>query len=1430
MDNLAAGKNLDHVIAYSLSLAERDFSAAQLHKTAIRTDTLSWSFAEVQARVNALAAYLLQQTRAGEVVALLGRRSPLLLLAQMACLQAGRPFLLPPAVQGEELGSLLQQAQTALVLTAGQVENPLPVLPCLHLEAFDFAVGLPPGTRINAEPALHSGQALAYIIYTSGSTGRPKAIAVSRRGLANYCAWAARYYRLSGLEGALAQLNPSFDASLTQLVLPLLEACTVYLIAPGQEIEGTVAALRQLEQSQPAQGRWLLKVTPSQLPALEIEARTQGCASFAGLQGELVVGGEALLANHVQVARRLLPQFLLHNEYGPSETVVGCLIYTLPASAPVPPAVPIGQVIDHTRIWVLNEQGQMCKSGEAGMLYIGGAGVAHGYLQSRAQTASAFLPAPDSMPGMLGARMYCSGDLVQMDQQGQLHYLGRRDGQLKLRGFRVELGEIQARLEQVAGVEQVALQTRPDADGNLQLLAWLRLQPAYSMREVQQTANARLPAHMLPQSWYQVQEMPLNANGKTDLAALLAQVENNAPATAAAKQEPGAGSAQVEKLRAIWAAILQHQEFADDQSFFAVGGHSILAVKLRAALRKQLGWEIPLAKLLELPSIKDQAAALAAAQGAAVENKVENKLENKVETVPERAAALPGTDAAHSNFPLSLYQESMWLAIAKARQQGARDPYTVAAAVHIRGDLQLARLQQALQQVMSRHGVLYTRFVAENGEMRQYVGENRAQDARWRYQVEAVQADLDTARAHVQALAAQEFDLEQGPLLRLHLLPLAAGGYLMLWQAHHLILDQWTMQLLVQQTLAACAGQDLGPAPAWCAYGQFSAAQRAAAQKWDSQLAWWQEQLQTGPATRGLPRLRAQAETFAVSRLRLELPPQLVKHLQQLARREAVTMNALAYAMLACALGLGAQLPLLRMSTPLAVRAEPGLENVAGYFLNSLPLQLALDPQASLLAHVHQAQQQVQSLLAHQDLPYARLCAAVPELLQPEVVHGRYVFLTSRLQEETALMEQLGCEVEEMALAPTDAQKFELMISAVAGADSLAYCFDYNPQVYAAADMAAWSAQLKLIAARLHSACDSTLAGCKVQALSANPASARVPLLAKRKVVNLAAQAEEAVRFSQPAALRGAQLIQAMQPGLDLRQWVQTQRAVLDQHLLQYGALLLRGFAPYDTEGFAAIVKALADAAPAAYENRSTPRTQVGDNIFTSTEYPASETIPLHNENAYSHRWPGKLVFCCQIPATSGGATPIADNRKVTAAISNATREEFARRGVRYVRNYGSAGLSWQETFQTEDKQQVQAYCAANDILCEWQGEHLRTSQITPALRRHPHSGEWLWFNQAHLFHVSSLGAAAADLLTVYGEENLPRHATFGDGGSIPAAMLEEIRAAYAACSVPLEWQAGDLALLDNMLYVHGRAPYAGERKVLVGLLNMMDGGAADGA
>lgn len=323
----------------------------------------------------------------------------------------------------------------------------------------------------------------------------------------------------------------------------------------------------------------------------------------------------------------------------------------------------------------------------------------------------------------------------------------------------------------------------------------------------------------------------------------------------------------------------------------------------------------------------------------------------------------------------------------------------------------------------------------------------------------------------------------------------------------------------------------------------------------------------------------------------------------------------------------------------------------------------------------------------------------------------------------------------------------------------------------------------------------------------------------------------QAMRLSQEAVIKTSYINDEMFPlvigpnleNFNLASWAESNKPFIESELLKHGAILFRGFSVETVDQFTQFVRSISPDL-LDYTERAAPRTEVSRKVYTSTEYPPDQYIPLHHEMSYSHNWPTKIWFMCARSPLKGGRTPIACDRKVFALIPASIKEEFIRKRVMYVRNYGEGvDLPWQEVFQTTDRSVVEEYCRKARTEFDWLGDdRLRTRQVRQAIAIHPRTGETVWFNHAHLFHSSNLSEPVRNsLLAEFKEDEIPRNAFYGDGSPIESPVLEEIRGIYQEAAVAFCWREGDILMLDNFLSSHGREPYQGSRQILVAMAEL---------
>lgn len=431
---------------------------------------------------------------------------------------------------------------------------------------------------------------LAYVIYTSGSTGRPKGAMIHHRGLVNYLTWAIRAYRVGRGSSVPVHSSISFDLTVTSLYTPLLAGGTAELLPDDFGAQQLLAALLR------ASDRSLVKITPAHLDLLGAQLEPR---QLAGLTRTFVIGGENLLAERLKSWRDYAPQTRLINEYGPTETVVGCCVHELRPEDPRAGSVPIGRPIANTQLYILDENLQLVPPGVMGELYIGGVGVARGYLNRPELTAERFLDDPFS--AVPGARLYKSGDLARYRPDGILEFFGRADDQVKIHGYRIELGEIEAALSAHLDVKSCAVLAREDEPGAKRLVAYLVVkssrEPATS--ELRAFLNESLPEYMVPAQFVVLDTLPLTSNGKIDRKALPAP---SGETVAEGKGGPPRTQTQ-KKIADIWHSLLRIEGIGIEDDFFDLGGHSLAATALMQKLRTTFGVELKLASLFDSPTV-----------------------------------------------------------------------------------------------------------------------------------------------------------------------------------------------------------------------------------------------------------------------------------------------------------------------------------------------------------------------------------------------------------------------------------------------------------------------------------------------------------------------------------------------------------------------------------------------------------------------------------------------------------------------------------------------------------------------------------------------------------------------------------------------------------------------------------------------------------
>ena len=974
-------------------------------------DTQSLTYAELNHRANQLAHHLKSMGVGAEtLVGLYVDRSLDMLIALLGILKAGGAYVpMDPSYPRTRLEYMLNDAQISILITQTHLAQRL-TLTDTHVVCVDNGADFDPQPIDNLQTKVSSDN-LAYVIYTSGSTGQPKGVAIPHQGLVNYLSWCVQAYDVAGGQGTLVHSSIGFDATITGLLAPLLVGKPVVLLSPHQEIEALSQALQSHQQLS------LVKLTPAHL---ELLGQMLPPDTLAHQTRALVIGGEALMAHHIAPWQTHAPATRLINEYGPTETVVGCCVYEA-TSADVSGALPIGRPIANTQLYVLDSHQQPVAIGVSGELYIGGAGVARGYLNRPDLTAEKFISNP------FGAgRLYKTGDLARYREDGILEYLGRIDTQVKLRGFRIELGEIEAALTHCQQVTSSVVVLREDTPGNKQLVAYVICDRTPDLAAIKNHLKQQLPSYMVPAVIVPLETLPLTPNGKIDRRAL--PVPTYAPEPTDSFVAPSTERQQ--QIATLMADVLSIpvDRIGLHDNFFDLGGHSLLAMRLIARLRQTLEVDLPLKVLFEKPTLAELDAEL---------------------MEPGRSHMLAITAAKRDGtaIPLSYAQERLWFL---AQLEGDSSTYNVPGAVQIDGPLDVAILHRAVDELVRRHEVLRTTFPAIEGVAVQQI----APAPTVSLQVIEV-SDLSISLTDWLSQEAESpFDLATGPLIRLTLLRQGERRAVLAITMHHIISDGWSVGVLIQEltTLydAYRQGQKSPLPPLTVQYADYTLWQR----QWlqgdilETQLTYWQQQLADAPALLELPtdHPRPAVQTFRGRTYRATVPPTLSARIKHLSQQQGVTLFMTLLAAFQVLLSRYSRQSDILVGSPIANRQRIELEPLIGFFVNTLVLRTQMDGNSSVKELLQQVKEITLTAYAHQDMPFEQ----VVDVLQPErsLAHSPIFQVMLALQNVPAT----SLELADVTFSPLDPEtvtaKFDLFLSVDDTAQGLIIDWEYNSDLF----------------------------------------------------------------------------------------------------------------------------------------------------------------------------------------------------------------------------------------------------------------------------------------------------------------------------------------------------------------------------------------------
>jgi amino acid adenylation domain-containing protein/non-ribosomal peptide synthase protein (TIGR01720 family) len=1029
------------------------------------------TYAELVARTACVAARLAALGVGPERhVAIVMERSPGFIAACLGALEAGGAYVpIDPALPADRIGAMLRALTDPIVIVDAALADRVPTRDDAGRESWTIVADTGDRWLRDVDPRMRPAalapavdvDGAAYVLFTSGSTGQPRGVIVSHRAIVNHVQWYVRRFAVTSADVFLQRTVCTFDTSLTEIYAAL--ATGARLVLPGPDEHADPARLAALVRDR---GVTMLEDVPSLTDALVAEPALQGCRTLRWHNP----GGEALTA---ALARRAAAATgaRITNLYGPTEAAVDALHQEWDG-VEHGSRVPIGLPVDNVQAHVLDRRMEPMPIGAIGELYLGGVQLARGYVGQPDLTAARFVPDPHGAPG---ARLYRTGDRARRLADGRLVFDGRADDQIKIRGQRIEPGDIETALARFPGVASTIVTTSPGADGTSVLTAYV-IWTTSAGREGDTTtdrvdalrAHARrvLPAAMTPAAIVSLEAWPLLPSGKVDRQALPRPIGVTTPIVAAPPRTPAE-----QAIATVFAEVLGVASPGRDADFFALGGHSLLAARAIARIRTALGRDVRLRALFEHPTPAELAVAAGEAPAPA---------ESPVETPTDTTASDPSA-AAH---PLTGVQRGLWLTCQRLDDHRG---YGMSEAYAIDGRFDRRAFSTAIAALVERHESLRTTFLVQDGEPRQRIGlAVEAAVLETRDVSDAPDAEA-AALAIVDTESARPFDLEQGPLFRVVVIQVAEARHLVLFSAHHLVFDAWSSHILMRElrvAYQACLEGRRPPLPPLPLQMRDVARREAAdwaAGRFDAMRAFWHARLHGAATPTALPidHPRGRARTLAGAEIRGSVSAATRADIDALARSAGVTRFAVLIAAVKTFLcALTGERDVVT-GTVTAGRGDEALEPLIGFFVNTLVLRDAIDPEDRVRDFVKSVGATILDAVEHERYPFDRL---VSELRRDRHSSRQPFFdvmvnlLDADLTEgDLSAMAWPDARVRRLALPLRDA-KFDLMWVFESRAGSLEVAIELSTDLFEVETVRDWLARFETLLARMAATPDGRLA------------------------------------------------------------------------------------------------------------------------------------------------------------------------------------------------------------------------------------------------------------------------------------------------------------------------------------------------------------------
>jgi amino acid adenylation domain-containing protein len=998
---------------------------------AIGFENASLSYGELNRRANQLAHYLRALgVKPDARVAICVERGFEMVVGLVAILKAGGAYVpLDLSYPMERLQFILQDSVPVALLAQGDLHGVLGGIDervCVIDLANEVVFGDLPETDLDRHETGVDSECLAYVIYTSGSTGEPKGSEIPHRSIPGFI-FGTDYVRFDEESVLLQHSSVSWDALTLELWPALLTGGRSVL---AHQRLSRAEEIREYVQGNGVNTLWLTAALFNSIVENDVNC----------LQGVkyLLTGGETASVMHIKRAMEQLPGMTVVNGYGPSECTVFSNCYVVPADLPdTLISLPIGKPIGDRRMYVLDPSMNLAPIGVVGEAFIAGASVARGYMRRPDLTAERFVPDPYSAQG--GARLYRTGDLVRWRKDGMIEFVGRNDFQIKVRGFRIELTEIEARLLEYGGVRKAVVVAQEDIAGGKRLVAYYTegasdLQQSdgrggFGAEELRSHLAHSLPEYMVPAAYVRLEALPLTPTGKVDRKRLPAP-DGNAYAVSGYEEPQG----DIETtLAGVWRKLLEIEKVGRHDNFFDLGGHSLLAVSMIARLREALGLEVDLGDIFEHPRLSELAVKISSG----------------------RRTQLPPIMKADrtQRLPLSYAQQRLWFL---AQMKGVSEAYHIPVGVRLVGKLDRHALGLALDRLLQRHEALRTTFVVVDGEAVQRIAAAedsrfsiRDHDLRHRVNVELRVRQLLEEEAHA------SFDLDAGPLIRGRLIRQGEDEHTLLITMHHIVSDGWSLGVLLNELsvlYGALVRGEVNPLPELMVqYPDYAVWQRNWMQEevLRQQGEYWKTTLAGAPTLLELAadHVRPGEQEYAGAWCEVMLEERLTAGLKELSKQHGATLYMTLLAGWAALLGrLSGQQDIL-IGTPVANRGQGELEGLIGFFVNTLVLRADLSRRPTVGELLERVKSQSLGAQQHQDMPFEQ----VVEIVQPErsLAHSplfQVMFAWQNAPRGT--LDLVGLKAVGLELASHRAARFDLTVSLWEAGERIAGGVEYATALY----------------------------------------------------------------------------------------------------------------------------------------------------------------------------------------------------------------------------------------------------------------------------------------------------------------------------------------------------------------------------------------------